>query len=118
MLFKRSWFSMPYKLKKINWKGDSHMRYPDEFAKKFILEFTKKGDKVFDPFSGFGTTLLVAQKLGRVGIGVEYEQDQCSFISKQLKLPSRVICGSALKIDKYKLPKFDFCLTSTLHAKL
>lgn len=103
---------MSYKLKKIKWNGRSDMRYPDAFAEKFILEYTKKGDKVFDPFSGFGTTLTVAQKLGRIGIGIEYEKDRCDYISKKLKSPNKVIHGSSLKIKDYKLPKFDFCITS------
>ncbi len=103
---------MPYKLKKISYNGDSHFRYPEEFAEMFIKEFTKKGDKVLDPFAGFGTTLLVAQKLGRVGVGVEYDEKHCVYIADKLKKPSKVIHGDSKKLSKYKIPKCDFSITS------
>ena len=41
----------------------------------FIKAFTKEGDVVFDPFVGSGTTILAALDLGRVGIGIEMEDD-------------------------------------------
>lgn len=112
MIIKKSWFVLPSKLKKIKFNGDSAFRYPEEFAEKLIREFTKKGDKVLDPFAGFGTTLLVAQKLGRIAVGIEYDPERCNYIKKRLKSPSRIIPGDSLKIPNYDLPKFDFSLTS------
>ncbi len=112
MTLPKSWFVMPYKLKKIKFKGESSFRYPPEFAKKFIREFTKKGDFILDPFAGFGTTLLIAQKLGRIGIGIEYDKDRCDYVKKKLKSPCQIICGDSLKIASYNLPQFDFSLTS------
>jgi len=109
---KKTWFAMPYTCKKIVFNGKTDIRYPEAFVHKFLLAFTKKGDKVFDPFSGFGTMLLVAQRLKRVGIGIEYDKKRCNFIRKQLRLPNKIIHGSALEISKYNLPKFDFCITS------
>ncbi len=108
----KSYFSLPYELDDIGMGEDAHVRYPKGFAKKFIENYTKPSDIVFDPFAGFGTTLIVAQELGRVGIGIEYEQDRCEFISKKLKSPSKVIHGSALEIEKQDLPLFDFSITS------
>ena len=103
---------MPYELENIEVQIDTNIRYPKVFAKKFIEEYTNPSDKVLDPFAGFGTTLMAAQELGRIGIGIEYEKSRCDFISKTLKAPSRVIHGSSLEIEKYNLPMFDFCLTS------
>ncbi len=112
MVIKKSWFVLPYKLKKISFKGETDMRYPDKFAEKLILHFTKPKDKVFDPFAGFGTTLFAAQKLGRIGVGIEFDKDRYEFVKGRLKKPNKIIYGDALKIKSYKLPAFDFCLTS------
>lgn len=108
----KSYFSLPYELENIEIDDDTNVRYPLDFAKKFIENYTEKGDKVFDPFAGFGTTLFAAQELGRIGIGIEYESKRSQYIADRLKGPSRVIHGSALEIEKYDLPKFDFSLTS------
>lgn len=39
------------------------IRNPENIVRYFIQKFTKKGDRVFDPFAGFGTTLIVSEKL-------------------------------------------------------
>src|SRR5690606_5716180 len=38
---------------------------------------------VLDPFLGSGTTLLVAQRLGRSGIGIELNPDYCAMASRR-----------------------------------
>lgn len=45
--------------------------FPEELVENCLLAGTKEGDKVLDPFVGSGTTLRVAKKLGRNGIGIE-----------------------------------------------
>jgi len=112
MVIDRSWFIVSNKLNKINFNGKSDFRYSEDFAKIILSNFTKQNDLVFDPFAGFGTTLFIAQKLKRRAIGIEYEKERCDFINLKLKKPNRIICGDACKINKYNLPKFDFCLTS------
>lgn len=44
---------------------------PEELVRKFILAASNPGDIVLDPFSGSGTTLVVAEQLGRQWIGCE-----------------------------------------------
>lgn len=39
---------------------------------------------VLDPFVGSGTTLLVAQRLGRSGIGIELNPDYCAMASRRI----------------------------------
>jgi len=112
MVIQKSWFILSSKLKNIPFKGDTEMRYTEEFAQLMISNFTKPKDLILDPFAGFGTTLFVAQKLGRVGIGIEFDQKRSAYIAERLKLPGKIINGDSRKISSYKLPKFDFCLTS------
>src|SRR3989339_1416472 len=49
--------------------------YPAKFIpqipKSAILQFTKEGDTVLDPFCGCGTTLVEAKLLNRNAIGVD-----------------------------------------------
>lgn len=44
---------------------------PPALAERCISAGTKPGDTVLDPFSGAGTTLLVADRLGRTAVGIE-----------------------------------------------
>ena len=45
--------------------------FPEELPTRCILASTKEGDLVLDPFCGTGTTLAVAEKLGRRWIGFD-----------------------------------------------
>jgi DNA modification methylase len=45
--------------------------FPEEIPRTCILAGSKKGDTILDPFSGAGTTGVVAEKLNRKYIGIE-----------------------------------------------
>ena len=47
---------------------------PGNLIKKIMMIGSNKGDVVFDPFLGSGTTAMVAKELGRECIGVEIEK--------------------------------------------
>ncbi len=51
---------------------------------RIILSSTQVGDTVFDPFAGTGTTLVVAQQLGRRGLGVEIDPDNAACMRARL----------------------------------
>jgi len=55
-------------------------RKPSEFIAWLLGLFTKQGDSVIDPFLGSGTTLLVAESMGRVCYGGEINPDFCAEI--------------------------------------
>jgi len=78
----------------------------------FINEYTQENDIVFDPFAGFGTTLIVAERMGRNPYGIEYNQTRFRYIRSKLKKPEKVILGDSRQLLSYGLPAFDFSLTS------
>ena len=50
----------------------SHLApFPDELARRCIAVSTDEGDVVFDPFAGSMTTLVVAEEMGRRGVGLD-----------------------------------------------
>lgn len=52
---------------------------------RMMLSSTNPGDCVFDPFSGTGTTLVVASQLSRVGVGVEKDEVNFGCIQTRLR---------------------------------
>jgi len=58
------------RLKK-NGKKVHSTQKPEALLHRIILASTNKGDTIFDPFLGTGTTAVVAKKLGRNYLGIE-----------------------------------------------
>ena len=88
------------------------VRYPPSLVEHFLTRFTAEGDTVFDPFAGFGTTLLVAEAMGRVARGVEFDERRFRYARSRLKRPDGLISGDARRLADYDLPPFDLSLTS------
>ena len=59
---------------------------PEKLIAKLILASTNKGDIVFDPFIGSGTTLVTAKKLERNYVGVEIDNYYACLSEKRLEL--------------------------------
>lgn len=85
---------------------------PRVTIRHFLKKHTKEGDKVFDPFSGLGSTLYVAESLGRIPFGIEADPKRFRWIQKNLSDPNRVVQGDSAQLAKYGFPKFDFAFTS------
>lgn len=68
---------------------DHPTQKPEKLIAKLILASSKKGDLVFDPFLGSGTTAVVAKKLGRRFIGIESEEEYCALSQKRLEIASK-----------------------------
>ena len=63
---------------------DHPTQKPEKLIAKLILASSQKGDFVFDPFLGSGTTAVVAKKLGRRFCGVEQNREYCCWALKRL----------------------------------
>jgi site-specific DNA-methyltransferase (adenine-specific)/site-specific DNA-methyltransferase (cytosine-N4-specific) len=83
-----------------NNKGHS-AAFPDELPEWFIKLFTKEGDVVLDPFMGSGTTVIVANKLGRTGIGIEILDEYYQLASSQLN-QKMLVFEQEVKYEKTK----------------
>ena len=92
--------------------GHEDIRCADSFVEYCVNRFTEKGQIVFDPFAGFGTTLLVAEALGREGYGIEYSKPKADYVRRLLDHPDRLLHGDSRKLGDYDLPLIDLCLTS------
>ena len=93
-------------------RPDDDDRSPEELVEYFIGAFTREGDTVFDPFAGYGTTLLVSERMGRAAWGVELDEGRAGHARSRLADPSHLIVGDALRLSSYDLPPFDLLLTS------
>jgi len=58
---------------------------PEALLRRIILATSRPGDVVLDPFLGSGTTVAVARKLGRIGIGIEREKSYVKVATKRIK---------------------------------
>jgi len=58
---------------------------PEELVRKFILASSNEGELIIDPFSGSGTTLVVAEQLGRKWLGCELEPEYNEWAIKRLE---------------------------------
>lgn len=88
------------------------VRYAEELVEYFLQQYTNPGDTVLDPFLGFGTTLLVAERLNRIAFGVEYDESRWRYVQSILRNPERALHGDSTKLASLPLPEFDFSMTS------
>ncbi len=109
-------------------------KFPETMAQEFIEFFTKRGQTVFDPMAGTGSTLIAALRAGRHSYGIElnpkYADLACQLIAEERAalgkaaegLTSHIITGDAAHALDLGLPTVDYVLTSPpywdmLHAK-
>ena len=103
-------------------------KFPETLAQEFIEFFTKRGQVVFDPMVGTGSTLVGALHSGRHSHGVELNPEYAD-IARQVLIDERnnlgedalglnavVITGDAAQIEQhvldFEIPAIDYVLTS------
>jgi DNA modification methylase len=88
------------------------LRYTEELVATFLRQYTRPGDSVLDPFAGYGTTLIVAEAMGRVPYGIEFDSRRASYVRSLLQQPANLIHGDTRALSSYQLPPIDFSITS------
>ncbi len=65
---------------------DHPAQKPEKLMAKLILASCPEGGLVFDPFSGSGTSLVAAKKLGRSYCGIEINTEYCLWAQKRIDI--------------------------------
>ena len=87
------------------------VRYSEALVRRFLDEYTEPGQVVLDPFAGFGTTMRVAEAMGRRGIAVELLEDRVAYIRSEAP-DAAVIRGDARHLRDLVHHDVDFVMTS------
>jgi DNA modification methylase len=95
------------------WDEADDDHYSRALVRAVIAEYTAPGERVFDPFAGFGTTLVVAEELDRVVVGLELLPERVEIIRTRVSAPTtEVLHGDARRLDGDEFAAFDLCVTS------
>jgi len=62
--------------------------FPEQLVESCLLLTTQPGDIVYDPFAGSGTTLAVAERLGRNSVGTEIDSAYVEIATARLNQPA------------------------------
>lgn len=104
-------------------------KYPEELIKQFIVTFSKKGENIFDPMSGTGSTQVAALELNRNGYGTElspffakiarqrcedviHPQEPQLFEKANTEKRYKILLKNAKEIKTEDFPAIDYFITS------
>ncbi len=92
------------------------VHFTESLAAAALEDLTSPGDRVLDPFAGYGTALVVAQRLGRPSVGVELLPERVEHVRGRLNhdgpVTAEVLEGDARRLAGLVDGPFDLCLTS------
>ena len=88
------------------------IHFPESLAALVIEAYSRPGDVVLDPFAGYGTTAVVAARLGRRPIAIELLPRRAARIRRRLRGVGTVITGDARQLSTLVQGPVDLCLTS------
>ncbi|MFA6376281.1 MAG: DNA methyltransferase [Candidatus Paceibacterota bacterium] len=85
--------------------GFYHGNFIPQIPRQLILRYTRKGDVVFDPFIGSGTTAFEAESLDRNFIGIDIQPQMIDYI--KAKIDNKSIFYGLLAKDSTNDKTFD-----------
>lgn len=93
------------------------VHFTESLAATVLEDLTGPGDRVLDPFAGYGTSLVVSRRLGRPSVGVELLPERVSQVRARLDAlgegpAAQVVQGDARRLADLVEGPFDLCLTS------
>lgn len=88
------------------------IRYTKDFVRYCLENYSNQGDLIVDPFAGFGTTLIMAEKMNRKPLGIEIDKPKVEYARSKLTNPDVIQLGDITQMKPSDFPKFDLLLTS------
>jgi DNA modification methylase len=88
------------------------VRFSEKLVGVLVERLTAPGDVVLDPFVGFGTTAVVAERLGREGWGVELDGERAAFIRTRVQAPERIFEADARALETLAIPPVQLSIAS------
>ncbi len=96
--------------------------FAPEIARNMILRYSRKGEIVFDPFCGSGTTLIEAKLLDRKPIGMDINKDSVLLSWNRLDFGksngAKLYIGDARRMSRIRSDSIDFVLTHPPYANI
>lgn len=91
--------------------AEEDVHFAEGLVAAVLEDLTSPADRVLDPFAGYGTTLRVAERMGRTAVGIELLGERCELIARAA--PSSVVLqGDARDLSRLVGPPVDLVLTS------
>ncbi len=105
--------TLPFKLERAAppFEGND-IKYPESLARHFIGLYSRKGGRVFDPFAGLGTTLFVAEAMGRKAYGIEADPRRHEWVAGQLDNWMGLRLADSADVARLDFLKMDFIMAS------
>ncbi len=91
---------------------EDDIHFTEALATSVIAHASKPGDVVLDPFVGYGTTVAVAERMGRRAIGIELVPEHLEIARRRTAGSGRLILGDARELSRLVDPPVDLVLTS------
>jgi DNA modification methylase len=91
----KDWVGGIWRIAPVKKQVDHPAEFPEEIPRRLIKMYSFKGDIVVDPALGSGTTVKVANKLGRIGFGYERVLKYKPVIMKKLGVKAEDLNQSA-----------------------
>jgi SAM-dependent methyltransferase len=88
------------------------IHFTEALAASVIGYASQPGDLVLDPFAGYGTTLRVAERMGRRAIGIELVPEHLEIARRRTAGGARLILGDARELSRLMDEPVDLVLTS------
>jgi DNA modification methylase len=88
------------------------IHFTEALAASVIGYASRPGELVVDPFAGYGTTLAVAERMGRRAIGIELVPEHLEIARRRTGRTARLILGDARELTRLVDEPIDLVLTS------
>jgi SAM-dependent methyltransferase len=92
--------------------AEEMVHFPESLAAAVIEQYTTSGQRILDPFAGYGTALVVAERMGRTAVGVELLPQRADLIRTRVTADVEVVTGDARDLAAFVTGPIDLCLTS------